>query len=99
MNDIIFCDMPWVLQKNDAWQNILNHWPSQAPTFMRLYALGADSYNIVSHLRRLSAYKFQQFPGQTGLLSLNELQQIKRQLLWARFVNGKPKRINSPLAF
>ena len=99
MNDIVFCDIPWVLEPNKTWNNILEQWPNRAPAYIRLYALGVDSYNIISHLRRLSAYKFQQFPGQTGTLTLNELQQIKRQLLWARFVNGKPKRISSPLAF
>ena len=99
MNDIIFNDMPWVLIDNTLWQNILHHWPNQAQRYKRLYALGIDSYNIIPQLRRLSAYKFQQFPGATGVLSINEEQRIQRQLLWARFVNGRPAQLSPQQAF
>ena len=93
MNDILFCDMPWVLNPSSLWQNIHAHWPKLAPSYKRLYALGLDSYNIVPHLRRLSAYKFQYFSGYTGNLSIDSQQRVNRELLWARFVNGKAIRL------
>jgi hypothetical protein len=99
MNDIFFCDMPWVIETNPLWQDIADNFPTQAPAYKRLYALGVDSFNIIPHLRRFSAYKFQQLAGQTGLLSLDSQQHIKRQLLWARFINGKPVRASSQQAF
>jgi len=99
MNDIMFCDMPWALEAKPTWEKIRLNWPNQAPIYKRLYALGVDSFNIIAHLRRLSAYKFQQFPGETGQLNIDSAQHIKRQLRWARFVNGRPVPSPSQQAF
>ncbi len=99
MNDILFCDMPWVLDSQPLWEKIHANWPNQSSRYKRLYALGVDSFDIIAHLRRLSAYKFQQFPGRTGLLSLDNVHHIKRKLRWARFVNGRPVPLASQQSF
>ncbi len=99
MNDILFCDMPWVLDSQPLWEKIHANWPNESSRYKRLYALGVDSFDIIAHLRRLSAYKFQQFPGRTGLLSLDSMHQIKRKLRWARFINGKPAPLTSQQNF
>jgi hypothetical protein len=104
MDDIVFCDMPWVLddasqQGAQLWQDIAPTWPERAESLRRLYALGVDSFNIIPHLRRLSAYHFQQFEGQTGTLNLDDSNRIMRQLLWARFENGAPKLLDDNINF
>ncbi len=95
MDDIVFCDMPWTLvdqsEKQNLWDVIVKQRHSAAKPLKRLYALGVDSFNIIPHLRRLGAYQFQQFEGETGVLRLDENNRVHRQLLWARFSLGEPK--------
>ncbi len=102
MDDVVFCDMPWTINPDaDAvqlWRAIETQFPKAAPVYKRLYALGADSFNIIPHLRRLSAYPFQTHQGQTGYLSINEYGHFRRQLVWAKFVNGRPVPADSPAA-
>lgn len=94
MDDVVFCDMPWTINPDAGaarlWSNIEVQFPKTAPVYKRLYALGIDSFNIIPQLRRLSAYPFQTYQGQTGYLSIDEYGHFRRQLMWARFANGKP---------
>lgn len=93
MDGILFCDMPWTLTAppSSLWKTIEENWGDASHSFRRLYGLGVDSFAVIPHLRRLSAFRFQQFQGVTGILSLNEQNQIQRQLTWAKFVRGVPQ--------
>lgn len=93
MDGVIFCDMPWTLTNppSPLWTNIVESWGEASHAYRRLYALGIDSFGLIAHLRRLSTFRFQQFQGVTGILSLNEQNQIQRQLTWARFERGIPQ--------
>lgn len=98
MDGIIFCDMPWTLNSPtpSLWNTIAESWGDASHSFRRLYALGVDSFAVIPHLRRLSAFRFQQFHGVTGILSLNEQNQIQRQLTWAKFARGIPQVLGTP---
>ena len=93
IDDVIFCDMPWVLAAGDnpIRRDIERLWPDASGQHTRLYALGADAYDIIPVLNTLRLFRYEQFNGRTGTLQLGEGNHVFRQLQWARFGNGVPR--------
>lgn len=95
MNDVKFSDMPWTLTNysNNAELKVKIEklWPSSSKRYMRLYALGIDSFNVIPELNRMRRNEFSSFQGETGLLYLDVNDRLLRRLVWAQFVAGKPK--------
>jgi len=92
MNDVKFSDMPWTLSKSDGLkQKIEQLWPDSSKRYMRLYALGIDAFNVIPELNRLRRNQFSSYQGETGLLYIDVNNRLLRRLVWAQFVNGKPK--------
>lgn len=95
IDDVIFGDMPWVLDPasgGGALRRDVNAlWPDSVSAFVRLYAFGADAYRLVAELGKLRAQRYAEFQGLTGKLSLSENNRIERRLLWARFNRGTPR--------
>lgn len=87
LNGIIFCDMPWVFTHSATTKN----WPEQFNSYNRLYALGMDSYTIATQLNQLIMYPEMGLPQKSGVLVLNEKQQITRGLVWGAFQGGLAK--------
>jgi outer membrane PBP1 activator LpoA protein len=92
LNSITFCDTPWLLDKTylaglskealkDAWQQFPN-------IYLRLFAMGIDSYHLISRLKTLDTAPF---AGATGSLSLVADNRIKRDLTCAKFIDGLPE--------
>ena len=98
LNDITFCDIPWVLQPNHLTPDYLNSiknnieqiWPNSFKNNSKLYALGVDSYDLISKLNQMSLLPQFGVPAATGTLYLDTKNHIFRQLTWARFENGTP---------
>ena len=94
LDDIIFGDMPWILDTDPESarlrEAVLRQWPDHARAYMRFYAFGIDAYRLVPHLAFLRAHASARFAGETGSLRIDRYGRIHRQLTWARFVNGKP---------
>lgn len=102
LNGLEFADMPWLINEGrpvaeedeapatsrEAFEQL---WQGRLDRYRRLYAMGMDSYQLLSFLPRLNDDKSREFAGNTGMLSLNELAQIQRRLLWARFSGGRPQ--------
>ena len=94
MDGMRFGDMPWVLSettphhglRNDI-EGLISKAGNKHP---RLYALGVDSFNIIAALNTLKAYPYERYPGETGSLSLDSKQRVKRQLSWVYFRSGRP---------
>jgi len=78
LNGVIFCDIPWVLNK-----------ASKAP-HNRLYAVGRDAELLSSELERLITLPHFPLQAATGTLSLNSKQQIYRQVQWTEMHAGHP---------
>lgn len=84
LNGIIFCDMPWLIT------------PSRYPSHSaispdrRLFAMGADAYQLTTQLATLGSGKV--YTGMTGDLYMTK-QQIHRNLMWVKMVNGMPQRL------
>jgi outer membrane PBP1 activator LpoA protein len=99
MDGVIFGDIPWVLQSSSSLKTrIKQAWPQNTDIHNRLYALGADAYNILPYLKRLSTHPLERFFGETGVLQLDATRHLKRQLMWAHFVNGKATRLQTVTA-
>jgi len=90
LNSIVFCDIPWLFADiytgelsqeslRDSWQHI----PAK---YLRLIALGIDSFNLITELEQISSTPYL---GATGYLSLNRENRITRQLACAKFIDGQ----------
>ncbi len=101
LDGLLFCDIPWALDQEGPWamqrRQVDALWPGRGQHYQRLFALGFDAYQIVPWLDTLHLPGFAQFPGATGLLSLDSDKQLHRTLEWARFNQGVPERIQEPL--
>ncbi len=97
MDGLVFFGMPWVFADNvpeaPNRARLAALWPNRVARFPRLYALGIDAYRLVPHLDILYQYPDQRLDGVTGQLRMNAQGRIERELLPARFVDGKPELI------
>ena len=101
LNTIFYTDAPWVLREslhNDPLrQNILANFPAADGAYAKLYALGVDAFNLITHLDSLSGG--QRFAGYTGDLELTADGRIRRYLDWAQYQDGLStpvERIEAP---
>lgn len=78
LNGVIFCDIPWVLNKPSKSQH------------NRLYAVGRDAELLSNELERLTILPHFPLQAATGLLTLNSKQQIYRQVPWTQMHAGHP---------
>ena len=94
MDGIRFGDMPWVLSETTSHRGLRNKIESliskEGNKHQRLYAMGVDAFNIIAALNTLKAYPYERYQGETGSLSLDAKQRVKRQLSWVYFRSGRP---------
>ena len=95
MDDVIFCDMPWLLDRDEALpklrRKIASLWPDTSDQYTRFYAMGIDAYNLIPNLRNMRLFDYERFNGTTGTLQLTRSNRIFRELRWARIANGAPR--------
>ncbi len=99
INGITYCDMPWLLS-NEPFLELLRDSvdlnSSEGSSLLpRLAALGIDAYLIIPHLQRLATNEFERYDGTTGKLSVGSQNRIYRELIWAKFVKGRPQIIET----
>ena len=101
MDGLVFGDMPWVLAGSTTHRGlrprIEQYITDAGSSLQRLYALGIDAYSIISALNTLKAYPYERYDGETGSLSLDPNQRIKRQLTWVKFRSGRPVALDEGL--
>ena len=94
MDGIRFGDMPWVLSEISTHHGLRNEIESliskAGNKHQRLYAMGVDAFNMIAALNTLKTYPYERYQGETGSLSLDEKQRVKRQLSWVYFRGGRP---------
>ncbi|MGH1461382.1 MAG: penicillin-binding protein activator [Neptuniibacter sp.] len=91
LNKIKFLATPWSLLPPTQNKILLSQERKDTNSRMgRLYALGIDAYRIHPYLKQLSALPGTEIKGETGTLSLNQMGQVERNLLWARYKDGTP---------
>ena len=92
LNGVKFTETPWVLSHTNAIKHQVHQlFPKLSLRYDRLFALGADTYTLTPRLVLLEQIKGSQVSGQTGLLTMNDNNQIHRKLDWARFSDGEPR--------
>jgi len=98
INNVIFSDMPWVIDPEREYsplQQTLNKtWGQSESPYRRLYAFGIDAYRILPELGRLFTQSGN-FQGESGILKLTEQGQVKRQSVWAKFLDGTPHLLDA----
>lgn len=85
LNGVIFCDMPWIFNHQIKNQN----WPEQYNSYNRLYALGMDAFSLSTQLNQLLLFPAIGVNNKSGVVYLNNNQQISRILVFGKFVDGK----------
>ena len=95
MNGVAFPDLPWVLAPDGRIASIKtlinDNFRAASSVYQRLYAFGADAFNLVPHLARLAYEDQAEFHGATGTLSMSADGRITRKLPWGKFIDGKPE--------
>ena len=98
LNDVVFVDMPWILNTErqlSIIQDALNrNWSQEKSQYRRLYALGIDAYNLIPDIYRLNLEENSFFLGETGRLIIGPTNIVERNLRKAKFLEGKPVLLN-----
>ncbi len=97
LNSIYYTDAPWVLrkslQKDSLRQSIIETFPTAKGVYAKLYALGADAYQLVTNLDALT--RGDRLQGYTGDLELSPEGRIQRHLDWAQYVDGVSQTVEN----
>ncbi len=89
LRDVVFVDMPWLLQPDHPAVMV---YPRENPPLSidmeRLYAMGIDSYRLLHLMLENRAGKTMQLDGVTGNITLNPNHQFEREAIRAEFKGG-----------
>lgn len=100
INGVMFPHMPLVISEDsvsaDLRGTLQKYWPARARSGSRLYAFGFDAYRLVPLLKAGRFGSANAVPGMTGLLSVDSRGRIRRELDWARVVDGRPVQVDAP---
>lgn len=90
INDVYFCDMPWVIESPTMLNPELQAIYKQiiVTTYTKFYALGIDAYNLAVRLNTLLEAPQVGVQGASGVLYLDKYNHIYRALQWAQMKNG-----------
>jgi len=95
LNGLMFVDIPWTLvSDSELRKTFSSNWP-ELQEYTRLFALGIDSYHIMRNLNYLQNHEYARFSGETGNIYMDANRRLHRELIWARFRNGKPRYIDT----
>lgn len=100
IDDVTFPDMPLLIAPDSQAIQLraaLNrHWPARTRERSRLYALGYDSFRLVPLLVSHAEGTGGGFAnGMTGRLFIDNSGRVRRDLDWARIVNGRPEALGN----
>jgi Putative lipoprotein len=98
IDDVNFCDMPWVVKNTDALSPELQAvhkqittttlWTDSFANYSKFYALGIDAYNLAVGLNTLLNAPEGGISGASGTLYLDNFNHIYRELQWVKVKNG-----------
>ena len=90
--------MPWYVpgQNSTLKTSITTTWPTAKGQYGSLFALGADSYSLHPRLQQLRSLTGSRVEGLTGWLSVDEYGQVRRELSWQIFRNGRLTPLSIP---
>lgn len=94
INGVKFTEMPWLLNPGDPLYKSLSKELKNNEPYQRMVALGIDAFQLHPRLLQLQQLPNSRVYGKTGALSLNQQNEVQRQLLMAQISNGRAKQIN-----
>ena len=98
LNGVIFTDIPWVLgDDNELRTRATENLSGTRGQPGRLFAMGADAWQLSKRLPLLKQVESASISGQTGVLTMTSQGSIHREQLWAQFRNGVPELIPDPV--
>lgn len=94
---LTFTQIPWLLdsefQNKDLIQLSEQLWPKRTDSLSRIFAMGYDSYQLLSKIELMKESPYVRHFGQTGILKLNGNNLITRSLLWGQYKNDKVMQV------
>lgn len=90
LEGIRFAETPWLLDEQATLrQRVTQQWPAAGGSLGRLYAMGADAFELARRIPQLVALPNSEIEGLTGTLTLTPGQRVARALPWAEFRGGQ----------
>lgn len=98
LNGVVFTDIPWVLgPENELRTRATDLLSSTRGQPGRLFAMGADAWQLSKRLPLLRQVESASIAGHTGILTMTREGSIHREQLWAQFQDGVPVRLPDPV--
>ncbi|MES9939271.1 MAG: penicillin-binding protein activator [Candidatus Thiodiazotropha sp. 6PLUC2] len=95
LGKISFVDTPWLLEESHGGalsrKRLEQLIPGVRGRYARLYAMGIDSYNLLSQLQSMQQQPGKLFNGQSGTIYLDKNNRLHRLLAWADMEQGKAR--------
>ena len=92
LQGLTFTEIPWLLeneQNTDLAELSQQLWPKRSDGLSRLFAMGFDSYKLISKIPLMQQAPYLQHWGQTGVLKLSNNNILTRSLLWGTYKSNK----------
>ncbi len=99
INGVTYTDIPWILDpklSDEILRELLEiETGRDYKDHPRFAALGIDAYNLPMQITTLLAIENTSYSGLTGQLSIHNNNRLYRELLWGKFINGRPRLLKS----
>jgi outer membrane PBP1 activator LpoA protein len=99
INGVTYADIPWILDPKLADEILRELLEIETgrdyKDHPRFAALGIDAYNLPMQITTLLAIQNSSYSGLAGRLSMHDNNRLYRELLWGKFVNGRPRLLKS----
>ncbi len=89
LDDIRIPVMPWLVEKSPFRSSIQKNWRDSPSSLAPLYALGVDAWRIYPRLEQMAQSGSAQILGSTGVLTIPFHREVRRELNWQYFINGR----------
>ena len=92
LQGLTFTEIPWLLegaQKTELATLSKELWPRRSDGLSRLFAMGYDSYQLISKIPLMQQAPYLQYWGQTGVLKLGDNNILTRSFLWGLYQKNK----------
>jgi outer membrane PBP1 activator LpoA protein len=97
LQGLVFTQIPWLLEsklQNKTLSQLSEKlWPKRSDSLSRIFAMGFDSYHLLSKLALMKQAPYIRHFGQTGILILNDNNIITRSLIWGQYKDDKVTEI------
>ena len=88
--------MNWLIDQSESMDNLrskLKADRNMSGSLRRIYAMGIDTYNLISRLSSLRGDSNEKYHGVTSILTVDENGRVVRNPKWVQFIEGTPEVI------